>query len=54
MVIILAEELVGPHKSPQPLLMLSAYLPYVVIPLALLFRVYHSHPFGKQTKKKTT
>jgi len=53
MVVILAEELIGPHRSPKPLLMLSAYAPYVVVPFILVFRLLPKHPFGKQTKKKT-
>jgi hypothetical protein len=43
--IILGEELAGAHASPQPLLVVSLNLPWLLIPILLILRMWREHPF---------
>jgi hypothetical protein len=45
MPIVLAEELVGAHATPRPLLVAAVYGPYVVVPLLLVARVWSPEVF---------
>ncbi len=46
--IILFEELVGPHATPAPGLVLLANAPWLFVPLGLLARMWHAeHPFTR-------
>jgi hypothetical protein len=53
MVVILAEQLVGPYAAPDPARMLMAYGAYVVVPLWVLLRFLPTDtPFGSAAKKQ--
>ncbi len=43
--IILGEEIAGPHASPHLPLVLSANLPWLLIPILLALRLRKEHPF---------
>ena len=45
-VIILSEELWGPHATPQSGLVLLANLPWFVFPILLVWRMWKEHPFS--------
>jgi len=45
-IIILSEELTGPYATPQPLVVLLANLPWLIVPLAVIARMARAeHPF---------
>ena len=45
--IILFEELVGPHATPAPGLVLAVNAPWLAMPLATIARVWSPHPFTR-------
>ncbi|MFO0754932.1 MAG: emopamil-binding family protein [Byssovorax sp.] len=49
--VILFEELLGPHKTPRPGMVLFANAPWLLLPIAVIARVYRSeHPFTEEAK----
>mmetsp|Transcript_28285 Transcript_28285/g.45814 ORF Transcript_28285/g.45814 Transcript_28285/m.45814 type:complete len:176 (-) Transcript_28285:444-971(-) len=49
MVIILAEVFVGTqYNTPNPMAFLAAYLPYVVVPAMIIFRLWRPKPFESE------
>jgi hypothetical protein len=44
-VIILSEELWGPHSTPQRGMVILANLPWLVFPMLLVWRMWKEHPF---------
>ncbi len=43
--IILGEEIAGPHATPHLGIVFALNLPWLLIPLILLVRMWHEHPF---------
>jgi hypothetical protein len=52
-IIILSEELTGPYATPQPLMVVLANLPWLLIPLAVIARMARAeHPFTTPIKEE--
>lgn len=51
--IILFEEMIGPHATPRPLMVLFANAPWFLVPIALITRMARAaHPFSAPAKKE--
>jgi hypothetical protein len=44
--IILGEEIAGPHAAPFPALVVALNLPWLIVPLLLARRLWKAHPFS--------
>lgn len=40
-------EFFGDHPSPHPILLMAVYLPYVIVPIAVLVRMRDDRPFSR-------
>lgn len=48
--IILFEEMVGPHATPRPGIVWMANLPWLLLPVAVIYRMRHEKPFGEESR----
>jgi hypothetical protein len=49
-IVILGEELAGPHATPHLPLVLGLNLPWLLVPLLLTARVWQEHPFSRKVQ----
>jgi hypothetical protein len=53
--IILSEEIFGPHASPQLPIVLMLNAPWLLMPLLIIYRMWHSlHPFTEPAEAATS
>ena len=50
-VIILAEEIWGPHATPRLAMVLAANAPWLLVPIALIARMWRERPFSRPLDK---